>query len=50
MKSEDQIKRLAKKIRIKPDTSVDERVLARAGTALAKYTKNQDATIHTCRY
>ncbi len=43
MKSERQIKQLAKKIRIKPDTSVDERVLARAETALAKYTKNQDA-------
>ena len=43
MKSEDQIKRLAKKIRIEPDTSVDERVLACAETALAKSTKNQDA-------
>ena len=42
MKSESQIKRLAKKIRIEPDTAVDERVLACAETALAKSTKNQD--------
>jgi outer membrane lipoprotein-sorting protein len=42
MKSERQIKRLAQKIRIKPDATVDERVLARAETALAKSTNNQD--------
>ncbi len=42
MKSEYQIKRLAKKIRIKPDASVDERVLACAEAVLAKSTKNQD--------
>jgi len=42
MKSESQIKRLAKKIRIEPDTSVDERVLACAESALAKSTNNQD--------
>ena len=42
MNSEDQIKRLAKKIRIKPDAAVDERVLACAETALAKSTKNRD--------
>ena len=43
MKSERQIKQLAKKIRIEPDATVDERVLARAESALAKSTKNQDA-------
>ncbi|MBC8468316.1 MAG: hypothetical protein H8D56_02490 [Planctomycetes bacterium] len=43
MKSERQIKQLAKKICIKPDATVDERVLARAESALAKSTKNQDA-------
>ena len=43
MKSEYQIKRLAKKIRIKPDATVDERVLARAETVLVKSTKNRDA-------
>ncbi|MHC4536697.1 MAG: LolA family protein [Planctomycetota bacterium] len=42
MKSESNIKRLAKKIRIEPDTTVDERVLSCAETALAKSTKNQD--------
>ncbi len=42
MKSEYQIKRLAKKIRIKPDAVVDERVLACAEAVLAKSTKNQD--------
>ncbi len=42
MKSEDQIKRLAKKIRIKPDASVDERVLACAEAVLPKSTENQD--------
>jgi outer membrane lipoprotein-sorting protein len=42
MKSERQIKRLAQKIRIKPDATVDERVLACAETALAKSTNNQD--------
>ncbi len=42
MKSEYQIKRLAKKIRIKPDAAVDERVLACAEAVLAKSTKNQD--------
>ncbi len=41
MKSECQIKRLAKKIRVKPDTAVDERVLACAEAVLAKSTKNQ---------
>ena len=39
MKSEDQIKQFAKKIRIEPDATVDERVLASAKTALAKSTK-----------
>jgi outer membrane lipoprotein-sorting protein len=48
MKSEDQIKRLAKKIRVNPDASVDERVLACAETALAKSTKNQDAVPMRC--
>ena len=42
MKSEYQIKRLAKKIRVKPDAAVDERVLACAEAVLAKSTKNQD--------
>jgi outer membrane lipoprotein-sorting protein len=42
MKSERQIKQLAKKIRIEPDAAVDERVLARAETALAKSTRKQD--------
>ena len=42
MKSEYQIKRLAKKIRIKPDAAVDERVLACAEALLAQSTKNQD--------
>ena len=42
MKSECQIKRLAKKIRVKPDAAVDERVLACAEAVLAKSTKNQD--------
>ncbi len=45
MKSEYQIKRLAKKIRIKPDTSVDERVLACAEAVLVKSTKNQVAVL-----
>jgi outer membrane lipoprotein-sorting protein len=45
MKSEYQIKRLAKKIRVKPDAAVDERVLACAETALAKSTKNQAAIL-----
>jgi outer membrane lipoprotein-sorting protein len=43
MKSESQIKRLAKKIRIQPDAAVNERVLACAESALAKSTKNRDA-------
>ena len=43
MKSEDQIKRLAKKIRIKPDAAVDERVLACAEAVLAKSKKTQNA-------
>ncbi len=42
MKSERQIKQLAKKIRIKPDAAVDECVLARAEAVLAESTKNQD--------
>ena len=42
MKSEHQIKRLAKQIRIEPDSSVDERVLAVAEGVLAKSTRNQD--------
>jgi len=41
MKSENQIKQLAKGIRIKPDAVVDERVLAFAEAVLAKTTKNQ---------
>ncbi len=45
MKSECQIKRLAKKIRVKPDTAVDERVLACAEAVLAKSTKNQVAVL-----
>ena len=45
MKSESQIKRLAKKIRIQPDAAVDERVLTCAETALAKSTKNQDVVL-----
>ncbi|MHC4726336.1 MAG: hypothetical protein ACYS17_03840 [Planctomycetota bacterium] len=43
MKSERQIKRLAKKIWIEPDISVDERVLACAEAVLAKSTRNQAA-------
>lgn len=43
MKSEDQIKRLAKNIRIEPDATVDEHVLASAKSALAKSTKKRDA-------
>lgn len=43
MKSEHQIKRHVKKIRIKPDAAVDKRVLARAEAALAKSTKKPDA-------
>jgi hypothetical protein len=42
MKSENQIKQLAKDIRIKPDAVVDERVLAFAEAKLAKSIKNQD--------
>ena len=42
MKSENQIKQLAKDIRIKPDAVVDERVLAFAEAILAKSTKDQD--------
>ena len=42
MKSENQIKQLAKDIWIKPDVVVDERVLAFAEAVLAKSTKNQD--------
>jgi len=42
MKSENQIKQLAKDIRIKPDAVVDERVLAFAEAKLSKSTKNQD--------
>jgi hypothetical protein len=41
MKSEHQIKRLAKQIRIEPDSGVDERVLAAAEGVLAKSTRNQ---------
>ena len=43
MKSEDQIERLARNIRIEPDATVDERVLAYAKSVLAKSTKKQDA-------
>ena len=43
MKSERHIKRFAKKIRIEPDATVDERVLACAESAFGKSTKNQDA-------
>lgn len=42
MKSEKQIKQLAKDIRIKPGANVDKRVLAFAEDILAKSTKNQD--------
>jgi hypothetical protein len=42
MKSEDQIKQLAKDIRIEPDAGVDERVLTFAEAVLAKSTENQD--------
>jgi len=42
MKSEHQIKQLAKQIRFKPDETVDERVLACAEAVLEKSTKNQD--------
>ncbi|MHC4426770.1 MAG: LolA family protein, partial [Planctomycetota bacterium] len=45
MKSPRQIKQLAKKIRIKPDAVVDERVLTRAETALAKSTEDQAAVL-----
>lgn len=42
MKSENQIKQLAKNIRLKPDAVVDERILAFAEAILAKSTKNRD--------
>jgi len=48
MKSEYQIKRLAKQIRFKPDVAVDERVLAFAEGVLAKSTRNQDVVPPRC--
>ena len=42
MKSENQIKQLAKDIRIKPDADVDERILAFAEAKLTKSIKNRD--------
>jgi len=42
MKSENQIKQLAKDIRIKPDADVDERILAFAEAKLAKSSKTLD--------
>jgi len=45
MKSERQIKQLAKEIRLKPDDVVDERVLACAKAVLEKSTKNKTAVL-----
>ena len=45
MKSEHQIKQLAKEIRLKPDAVVDERVLACAKAVLEKSTKNKTAVL-----
>ena len=45
MKSEHQIKQLAKEIRFKPDVVVDERILACAEAVLEKSTINQDAVL-----
>ena len=45
MKSEHQIKQLAKEIRFKPDSVVDERILACAEAVLEKSTKNRTAVL-----
>ena len=42
MKSEHQIRQIAKEIRLKPDPVVDERILSCAEAVLEKSTKNQD--------
>jgi outer membrane lipoprotein-sorting protein len=45
MKSENQIKQLARDIRIKPDAVVDKRILTYAEAILAKSTKNQNVVL-----